>query len=65
MTWKPEDGRPRGSSAEEWQLWLQAHGVRQGLPFISVQIARAIEEAEGRGYREGTIAGSTDAREGR
>lgn len=35
--------RPRGSNADEWQLFLAEH--HDALPFLAVQIAEAIDAA--------------------
>jgi hypothetical protein len=39
--------RPVGSNADEWALFLSEH--RDALPFLAVQIAEALDEAEARG----------------
>lgn len=38
--------RPTGSNADEWNLFLVEH--KDALPFLAVQIAEAIEDAERR-----------------
>ena len=45
--------RPVGSNADEWQLFLSEH--KDALPFLAVQIAEALDEAEARG--RGATAG--------
>jgi hypothetical protein len=39
--------RPLGSNADEWHLFLSEH--TEALPYLAVQIAEAIEDAERRG----------------
>lgn len=49
--WRTLNGlaqRPLGSNADEWNLFLSEN--KDGIPYQSVQIAEAIEEAERRGY---------------
>jgi hypothetical protein len=51
------DERPKGANADEWYLFLCEHldnraTCPNGLTFMAVQIAEAIEAAEQRGYRE-------------
>ena len=47
--------RPAGSNADEWHLFLceylcdRPNGAGDGLAFIAVQIAEAIDDAERRG----------------
>jgi hypothetical protein len=41
--------RPLGSNADEWHLFLAEN--KEALPYLAVQIAEAIEEAERRGPR--------------
>ena len=47
--------RPAGSNADEWHLFLceylcdRPNGAGDGLAFIAVQIAEAIDEAKRRG----------------
>lgn len=51
--------RPAGSNADEWHLFLceylcnRPNGAGNGLPFIAVQIAEAIDAAEQRGRANG------------
>jgi hypothetical protein len=48
--WRTLNGpaqRPLGSNADEWQLFLSEH--QDACPYLAVQIAEAIEEAELRG----------------
>lgn len=48
--WRTLNGpaqRPLGSNADEWHLFLDEH--KDTLPYLAVQIAEAIEEAEARG----------------
>lgn len=48
--------RPKGSSADEWALWLSE--FQPSLPYLAVQIAEAIEDGERRGkpYRPPKVA---------
>jgi hypothetical protein len=39
--------RPLGSNADEWHLFLSEH--TDALPYLAVQIAEAIDDAERRG----------------
>lgn len=39
----PACGRPKGSNADEWHLFLQEH--KDALPYVAVHIAEAIEAA--------------------
>jgi hypothetical protein len=41
--------RPLGSNADEWHLFLEEN--KDALPYLAVQIAEAIEDAERRGSR--------------
>lgn len=48
--WRTLNGpaqRPLGANADEWHLFLEEN--KDALPFLAVQIAEAIEEAEKRG----------------
>lgn len=48
--WRTLNGpaqRPLGSNADEWHLFLDEH--KDALPYLAVQIAEAIDEAERRG----------------
>lgn len=44
---QPYIGRPEGSNADHWHLFLSEH--KDALPYVAVQIAEAIEDAERRG----------------
>ncbi len=56
--WVRRGGRPKGSNADEWQLWLSFYADSRAafpdvLAYLAVHIAEAIDRATQRGRDAG------------
>jgi hypothetical protein len=56
--WVRRGGRPKGSNADEWHLWLSFYADSRAafpdvLDYLAVHIAEAIERATERGHSAG------------
>ncbi len=44
--YEPEQGRPKGSNADEWAVFLEHWDVKEHKGYLAVQIATALDDAD-------------------